>query len=79
MPTENQAETFIRLLMEEFEAYRRINSSGVYRLFQGPTKKRVPLYRSELTLSTDVSEPLDCFQVMSATQRQNGGGQYDLR
>lgn len=79
MHTENQAELFIRLLMEEFEAFRRNNKPTFYRQFKAQTKRREPLYKSELTLSTDWTEPLDCLQLMSASNHRHGGQQFDLR
>jgi hypothetical protein len=79
MATENQAETFIRLLMEEFEANRMNRKPAFYRHFTDQPKRREPLYKSEVKLSTDLTEPLDCLQLMSASHRSHGGEYSEIR
>ncbi|KPQ16817.1 MAG: hypothetical protein HLUCCO18_07170 [Rhodobacteraceae bacterium HLUCCO18] len=71
MPNENQAEVFIRVLVEDFENNRVIRKSDLSRRFKAQTKRFKQLFKSDRKPTIDAMEPLDCLQMMSKSQESH--------
>ncbi len=79
MPKENQAELFIRVLVEEFEALRNIRKFGFSRQIKSQPKRFRHSRKIDQMGSRDGAEPLDCMQLMSTTAQPRIGHIFETQ
>jgi len=73
MSRENQANLFIRILVEEFEAYRTDKKLGFSRQASAQAKCLRRPFKTGHSRSAESPEPLDCLQLMSTAPQPRYG------
>jgi hypothetical protein len=73
MTHENQAQLFMRVLLEEFETHRIAKSFGFTHQLKAKAKRFRERRNAGYETSADPTEPLDCLQLMSSTPQRRMG------